>query len=164
MIEPVAVSLIPATPAFPERPVLVVVPPLPAAEAPLFQERGVLVTAEQVVARGRSLSLAEVLRVESVRHSPRMAPVLATLGFAMSVGLPALSGVAGRGLGEAALVALAVVLFGCIARLLTAEDAYEVVVHTEAGAWSVLSSREAQASTKLAGLLQEAAGVARRRR
>ncbi|MBZ4421625.1 DUF6232 family protein [Myxococcus sp. RHSTA-1-4] len=166
MIEPLAVvPRLPATPAFPERPVVV---SLPAPEAPLFQGHGVLVTSERLVARGRSLLLADVVRVESVRRSPRMAPVLALLAVAVSVGLPALSALsvspaAARGRYEAALVATVLVIFASIARLVLAEDVYQVMVHTGAGAWPVLSSREPRDSTKLAGLLDEAAARARGR-
>lgn len=165
MIEPLAVSRLPVAPAFSEHPA--VVSP-PSAEAPLFQDRGVLVTSERLVTRGRSLPLADIQRVESVRRSPRMLPVLLTLAVAMSVGLPALSaltvaGTAAGGFREAALVAVALVSFGCIARLVLAEDSYQVVVHTAAGPWRVLSHREPETSTKLVTLLHEVSTLARNR-
>ena len=166
MIEPLAVSRLPVASAFSERPV--VVSP-PSAEAPLFEEGGVRVTSERLVARGRSLPLADIQRVESVRRSPRMLPVLVTLAVAMSVGLPALSalpmvGTAAGGIREAALVAVALVIFGCIARLVLAEDSYQVVVHTAAGPWRVLSHREPGAGAKLVTLLHEVSTLARNRR
>jgi hypothetical protein len=166
MIEPLAAPRLPATPAFPERPVVV---SLPAPEAPLFQGHGVLVTSERVVAGGRGIPLSDVVRVESVRRSPRLAPVLATLAVAVSVGLPTLSALSvspavARGRYEAALVLLAGVIFASIARLVLAEDSYLVRVHTGEGAFPVLASRESRDSTKLAGLLDEAAARARGRR
>lgn len=151
--------------ALPRRPVAVALPP---AEASLFQEHGVLVTAERVVARGRSQPLADVLGVESVRHSPRMGPVLATLALAVSVGLPMLSALsvaatAGRGFYEAALVVLALAVFGSIARLVLAEDSYQVVLRTRDGAWRVLSSAESRTTTRLVERLQDAVAAAARR-
>ncbi|WP_426752658.1 DUF6232 family protein [Myxococcus sp. Y35] len=167
MIEPLAVPApLPATPAFPERPALV--SPAAPAEAPLFQDGGVLVTTERVVARGKTHLLADVQRVESVRRSPRMVPVLATLGLCMSVGLPALSALSvssttARGFYEAALIAVVLVIFGCIARLVLAEDSYRLVLHTRAGAWRVHTSRDAQAALRLSGLIQEAVAARLRR-
>ncbi|MFP2907637.1 DUF6232 family protein [Pyxidicoccus sp. 3LFB2] len=149
-----------------QRPVTVALPP---ADAPLFQEHGVLVTSERVVARGRSLSLSDVLSVESVRHSPRLKPVLVALALAVSVGLPALSALSvaateRRGVYEAALVVLALVVFGSIARLVLAEDSYQVVLRTRAGAWRVLSSSEPRTSARLVDLLQGAVATATQRR
>lgn len=140
---------------------------LPPAEAPLFQEHGILVTSERVVAKGRSQPLADVLGVESVRHSPRLGPVVATLALAVSVGLPALSALsvaatAPRGVYEAALGVLAMVVFGSIARIVLAEDAYQVVLRTQEGAWRVLSCAESRTSARLAELLRAAVATARR--
>ncbi len=166
MIEPLTVPApLPTTPAFSERPA--VAPPAPS-EAPLFQEAGVLVTTERVVARGRTLLLADVQRVESVRRTPRMLPVLATLGLSMSVGLPALSALSvsattSRGFYEAALIAVVLVIFGCIARLVLAEESYRLVLHTRAGAWRVHTCKDAQGSIRLAGLIQEAVAARLRR-
>ncbi len=159
MIEPLAVPApLSATPAFPERPA--VVPPAPS-ETPLFQDGGVLVTTERVVARGKTFLLADVQRVEAVRRAPRMVPVLATLGLCMSVGLPALSALSvssatAKGVYEAALIAVVMVIFGCIARLILAVDSYRLVLHTRAGACRVLTSKDAQATVQLAGLIQDA--------
>ncbi|ATB48551.1 DUF6232 family protein [Corallococcus macrosporus] len=165
MIEPLAVSAVPATPAFPDRPVLT--PPAPPSEVPLFQDAGLRVTTERVVARGRTLLLADVQRVESVRRSPRMVPVLATLGVCMSVGLPALSALSvssgtSKGVYEAALIALVMVIFGCIARLVLAEDSYRLVLHTRAGAWRVRASKDPKSIGLLAGLIQDAVAARRR--
>ncbi|NMO17983.1 hypothetical protein HPC49_04670 [Pyxidicoccus fallax] len=166
MIEQLVAPRLPATPASPGRPVWV---SLPAPEAPLFQGHGVLVTSEHVVARGKRLLLADVTRVESVRHSPRMAPVLATLALAVSVGLPLLSALsvsssaAIEGRYEAALGVTALVIFASIARLVLAEDSYQVLAHTKAGAWRVHTGRESRDSTELATLLDEAATRARGR-
>jgi hypothetical protein len=142
---------------------------LPPAEAPLFQEQGVLVTSERVVTRGRSRPLADVLGVESVRHSPRLTPLVALLALAVSVGLPVLSAVsvaptAARGYYEAALVALALTVFGTVARLVLAEDSYRVVLRTSEGPWCVFSSSESGTSTRLAELVQDAVRTARKRR
>lgn len=166
MMKPQAAVLLPNAPVFHLRLVAAAPPP---AEAPLFQAQGVLVTSECVVARGRSQPLADVLRVESIRHSPSLRPVLATLALAMSVGLPLLSALsvaatARRGFYEASLVVLALVLFGSIARLLLAEDSYQVVLHTREGAWRVLTSQEARMSSRLTALLEEAVASARWRR
>ena len=166
MMKPQAAVLLPNVLVFPQRPVAVAPPP---AEMPLFQAHGVLVTSDCVVARGHTQPLADVLGVESIRRSPSLRPVLATLALSMSVGLPLLSALsvaasAQRGLYEAGMALLALVFFGSIARLLLAEDSYQVVVHTRAGAWRVLSSQESWTSTRLTTLLQEAVASAVRRR
>ncbi|QDE98094.1 MULTISPECIES: DUF6232 family protein [Myxococcus] len=158
MIEPLAVSAVPATPAFPDRPL--VAPPAPS-EVPLFQDAGLRVTTERVVARGRTLLLADVQRVETVRRTPRMVPVLATLGLCMSVGLPALSALSvssstAKGGYEAALIAVVMVIFGCIARLVLAEESYRLVLHTRAGSWRVRASKDPKSLMLLAGLIQDA--------
>jgi hypothetical protein len=167
MMKPQAAVLLPNVLVFPQRPVAVAQPP--PAEVPLFQAHGVLVTSDCVVARGRTQPLVDVLRVESIRRSPSLRPVLATLALSMSVGFPLLSALsvaasAQSGLYEAGLVLLSLVFFGSIARLLLAEDSYQVVVHTRDGAWRVLSSQEARTSTRLTALLQEAVSSAVRRR
>ncbi|QSQ25436.1 hypothetical protein JY651_11120 [Pyxidicoccus parkwayensis] len=163
MMKPQAAVLLPNAPVLPQRPVAVALPPV---EVPLFQAHGVLVTSECVVARGKTLPLADVQRVESVRRSPSLRPVLATLALSMSVGLPMLSALsvavsARKGVFEAGLVLLAVVFFGSMARLLLAEDSYQVVLHTREGAWRVLSSSEVRTSTRLVALLEKAVDSAR---
>lgn len=158
MIESLAARLLPAA-ALHRRPET-------SGEVPLFQEGGVLVTSERVVVDGRSQALAEVLRVESVRRSPRMKPWLLTLALSAAVALPAHQALlaAGTALAEGLLVAAGLAIFGSIARIVLAEDAYQVVLHTRRGAWRVLSSREPAPATRLAGVLQEATDTARRRR
>ncbi|MFP2927572.1 DUF6232 family protein [Pyxidicoccus sp. 3LG] len=166
MMERLAVPLLPSLVAFPRRARAV---PSSPGEATLFQEGGVLVTTERVVARGRTQSLADVQRVEAVRRSPRMKPVLVTLALGVTVGLPAfsalsVSGTGPKGLYEGALVLASLVIFGAIARLVLAEDSYQVVLHTRDGAWRMLSGREPRHITHVAELLHEAAATARRRR
>lgn len=163
MMKPQAAVLLPVPPVLPQRPVAVALPPV---EAPLFQAQGVLLTSECVVARGKTLPLADVQRVESIRRSPSLRPVLATLALSMSVGLPLLSALSvaasgRRGLYEAALVALSLVFFGSIARLLLAEDSYQVVLHTRDGAWRVHASSEARTGSRLATLIEQAVAAAR---
>ncbi len=134
-------------------------------EVPLFQDSGVLVTSERVVAEGRSQALADVVRVEAVRRSPRVKPVLFALVLGAAVALPAHPFLVAveAALAEAALVLTGSVIFGAIARLLLAEDSYHVVLHTRHGAWRVLSSQEPTHTTRLAGVIHEAATTARRR-
>lgn len=159
MIESLVVSAVPAaTPTFPDRPV--VAPPAPS-EVSLFQDAGLRVTTERIVARGRTLPLADVQRVETVRRTPRMIPVLATLGLCMSVGLPALSALSvssttGQGVYEAALIAVVMVIFGCIARLVLAEESYRLVLHTRTGSWRVRASKDPKSLMLLAGIIQDA--------
>jgi hypothetical protein len=134
-------------------------------EVTLCQEGGVLVTSERVVADGRSQPLAEVVRVESVRRSPRLKPVLVTLALFAAVVLPAQAVLlAGTAYSEGGLVLAGLVIFGCIARLVLAEETHQVVLHTRHGAWRVLSARESAHTTRLAGVIHEAASTARRRR
>lgn len=135
-------------------------------EVSLFQDGGVLVTSERVVAGGRSQALEDVERVEAVRRSPRLEPVLFALVLGAVVALPAhpLLVAVEAALAEAALVLAGSVIFGSIARLLMAEDSYHVVLHTRHGAWRLLSSQEPAHTTRLAGVIHEAATTARRRR
>lgn len=159
MIESLVVSAVPAaTPTFPDR--SVVAPPAPS-EVSLFQDAGLRVTTERIVARGRTLPLADVQRVETVRRTPRMIPVLATLGLCMSVGLPALSALSvssttGQGVYEAALIAVVMIIFGCIARLVLAEESYRLVLHTRTGSWRVRASKDPKSLMLLAGIIQDA--------
>ncbi|MCP3137683.1 DUF6232 family protein [Pyxidicoccus xibeiensis] len=166
MMERLAVPLLPSLFPFPRH---AKAAPASPGEVQLLQEGGVLVTSERVVARGRTQALAEVLSVETVRRSPRMKPVLLALVLGVTVGLPALSalsvsGTGPRGLYEGALVLAALTVFGSIARLVLAEDSYQLVLNTRGGAWRVLSRREPQHLTRVAELLQEAVATARRRR
>lgn len=134
-------------------------------EVPLFQDGGVLVTSERVVADGRDEALADVVRVESVRRSPRLKPVLVTLALSGAVILPAQAALlAGTAYSEAGLVLAGLVIFGCIARLVLAEETYQLVLHTRHGAWRVLSARESEPTTRLAGVIHEAAANAARLR
>lgn len=48
------------------------------------------------------------------------------------------------------------VIFGCIARLVLAEESYRLVLHTRAGSWRVRASKDPKSLMLLAGLIQDA--------
>jgi hypothetical protein len=145
--------------------------PVPSSgtESTLFQEDGVLVTTERVVAGGRAWPLEEVLRVEALHCAPRVLPLLVLLGASMMLGFPALLSAMtarselGPGGHEAALGCTAVVAFGSIAGLLMAQDQYWLVLWTRGRARRVFRSRDPQHISRLVHGVAEALQAARPR-
>ncbi|HVG64309.1 MAG TPA: DUF6232 family protein [Hyalangium sp.] len=139
-------------------------------ETTLFDDQGVLVTSERVVAAGRTWLLGEVEGVESLRRSPRVLPWLVTLVVGVIVGLPALlsvmaaSGEEGRGVYGMALGLAGVAIFGSIAALLVVGDTYWLVLRMRQRERRVLRSRDSQLISNLVTLVAEAAEAARQRR
>ncbi|RJS24963.1 hypothetical protein DRW03_07470 [Corallococcus sp. H22C18031201] len=157
MIEHTAVPVFPALPS-PERRVA---PVAERAEVPLFQALELRVTSERLVVQGRAWMLGEVCRVEAVRRSPRMWPLLVAMSFCGTVALPLVvmlgrwEWVAASTL-DAARVLVALTFFSSLARLLLAEDTYSLVLTLPGGARSVFSSRDSQLVTRLAAAVDEA--------
>lgn len=139
-------------------------------EMTLFDDQGVLVTSERVVAAGHTWTLGEVEGVESLRRSPRVLPWLVTLVVGVVVGLPALlsvmaaSGDEGRGVYGAALALAGMAIFGSIAALLVVGDTYWLVLRTRQSQRRVLRSRDSQLISNLVSLVAQAAEAARQRR
>jgi hypothetical protein len=138
-------------------------------EMTLFDDQGVLVTSERVVAAGRTWPLGEVEGVKSFRRSPRVLPWLVTLVVGVVVGLPALlsvmaaSGDEGRGIYGAALALAGLAIFGSIAALLVVGDTYWLVLRTRQSEGRVLRSRDAQLISTLVTVVAKAAEAARQR-
>jgi len=139
-------------------------------ETTIFDDQGVLVTSERVVAAGRTWPLGDVEGVESFRRSPRVLPWLLTLVVGVVVGLPALlsvmaaSGDEGRGVYGVALALAGVAIFGSIAALLVVGDTYWLVLRTQQREGRILRSRDAQLISNLVNVVAKAAEAARQRR
>jgi hypothetical protein len=139
-------------------------------EMTLFDDQGVLVTSERVIAAGRTWPLGEVEGVESFRRSPRVLPWLVTLVVGVVVGLPALlsvmaaSGDEGRGIYGAALALAGVAIFGSIAALLVVGDTYWLVLRTRQREGRVLHSRDPVLISNLVSVVAKAVEAARERR
>jgi hypothetical protein len=139
-------------------------------ETTLFDDQGVLVTSERVVAAGRTWLLGEVEGVESFRRSPLVLPWLVTLVVGVVVGLPALlavmaaSGDEGRGVYGAALALAGVAIFGSIAALLVVGDTYWLVLRTRQSEGRVLHSRDPVLISNLVTMVAKAVEAARHRR
>ncbi len=149
---------------------LSMLPPPHEEETTLFDDQGVLVTSQRVVATGRTWPLGEVEGVDSIRRSPRVLPWLVTLIAGVVVGLPALlsamatTGGQNRGFYAVALALAGVAIFGSIAALLVMGDTYWLVLRTRQSEGRVLRSRDAQFISNLASVVAKAAEAARQRR
>jgi hypothetical protein len=138
-------------------------------ETTLFDDQGVLVTSERVVANGRTWPLGDVEGVDSIRRGPRVLPWLVTLVVGAVVGLPSLLSVMaapsaqGRGYYDAALALAGLAIFGSIAALLMMEDSYWLVLRTRQREGRVLRSRNPQLISELVTVVAKAAEAARRR-
>lgn len=145
-------------------------PPAHEEETTLFDDQGVLITSERVVATGRTWPLGEVEGVDSIRRSPRVLPWLVTLIAGVVVGLPTLlaamadSGAQEKGLYAAALALAGVAIFGSIAALLLMGDTYWLVLRTRQSEGRVLRSRDARLISNLVNVVAKAAAAARQRR
>jgi hypothetical protein len=134
-------------------------------ETTLFDDQGMLVTSERVVAEGRTWWLGEVEGVDCIRRSPRVLPWLLTLVVGVAVGLPALQAALaapnthGRGLYEAAMALASVAIFGSIAALLMVGDTYWLVLRTGQSEGRVLRSRDPQLISRLVALVAKAAAA-----
>jgi hypothetical protein len=141
-----------------------------AREITLFDDQGVLVTNERVVAAGRTWPLGEVEEVDSIHHSPRFLPWLVILSAGVVVGLPALlsamatHGAQGRGFYDVALVLAALAIFGSIAALLLMGDTYWLVLRTRQRERRVLRTRDPQLISRLVTVVTKAVEGARQRR
>lgn len=139
-------------------------------ETTLFDGQGVLVTSERLVVAGRAWPLGDVEGVESIRRSPRVLPWLVILAVGVVMGLPALlsvmatSGAQGRGLYDAALALMGLVIFASIAMLVVIGDTYWLVLRTRQSEGRVLRSRDPQLISNLVSVVAKAAEAARQRR
>jgi hypothetical protein len=146
------------------------VPPPHPAESTIFQAQGVLVTSQRLVVAGRTWHLGEVERVEAIRRSPRVLPLLLVLGVGVVLGLPALlaamaaPGPQGRGSYVAALVLAALIIFGSIGVLLSMGDTSWLVLQTRHSERWVFRSRDHEFVSSLAAVVAATAMVARQRK
>ena len=118
-------------------------------ETTLFDDQGMLVTSERVVAEGRTWWLGEVEGVDCIRRSPRVLPWLLTLVVGVAVGL----------LYESAMALAGVAIFGSIAALLMVGDTYWLVLRTGQREGRVLRSRDPQLISRLVALVAKAAAA-----
>ncbi|KFE69383.1 DUF6232 family protein [Hyalangium minutum] len=145
-------------------------PQLGQEETLLFNEQGVLVTSERVVASGRTWRVGELVGVGSIRRSPRVLPWLVILVLGAIVGLPVLSSLlvsphAPGSLSYDVVLALAgTAIFASIAALVVVGDSYWLVLRTRQREGHVLRSRDPQLISKLVTVVGEAAEAARQRR
>lgn len=139
-------------------------------ETLLFNDQGVLVTSERVVASGRTWRVGELVGVGSIRRSPRILPWLVILVLGAIVGLPVLSSLlvsphAPGSLSYDVVLALAgTAIFASIAALVVVGDSYWLVLRTRQREGHVLRSRDPQLISKLVTVVAEAAEAARQRR
>ncbi|WP_224249578.1 DUF6232 family protein [Hyalangium gracile] len=137
-------------------------------ETTLFEDQGVLVTSERVVAEGRTWPLREVEGVDSIRRGPRMFPWLMTLMGGLVVGLPmllsAMASPSARGgeLYELALALAGAAIFGSIAALLLMGDTYWLVLRMRQSEGRVLRSRDPQRISHLVAVVARAVAARQR--
>lgn len=145
-------------------------PQLGQEETLLFNDQGVLVTSERVVASGRTWRVGELVGVDSIRRSPRVLPWLVILVLGAIVGLPVVSSLlasphAPGSLSYDVVLALAgTAIFASIAALVVVGDSYWLVLRTRQREGHVLRSRDPQLISKLVTVVAEAAEAARQRR
>lgn len=143
------------------------VPPQHPAEITIFQAPGMLVTSQRLAVAGRTWPLGDVERVEAIRRSPRVMPLLMLLGLGVVLGLPALlaamaaSGSQGRGFYEVALVMAVLAIFGSIGSLLSAGDTSCLVLRTRHRERRVFRSRDHEFVSSLAAVVAGAVTAAR---
>ena len=145
-------------------------PPAEGREQTLFQGGGVLVTSQRLVTEERTWLLGEVEGVVTHHRAPRVLPLLIILVLGVVLGLPMLhsamasSLAPGRELQGAALVAVALAIFGSIAGLVLVEDTYWLVLRTRQRERRVFRSRDHQFVASLAEAVAAAVEAARQRR